>query len=370
MNTTTLKSIKWESVNAIFSTIAEADIISRAEIADATGLSLVTVGKVVDALLERNILHQEKEVRAAAGRRAGLLTLNANRFAIVLDLSCKDFRLSVIDLRLQLVEKLKYHYKAERFYEENLRSFLYETSVYLKKRYEMKNCFGIGVCTPGSYDPETDRADYSRIPEIKNIPLRRIISEYLPRQTIYLDASENMAALSNISEVPDYRHKTIVYLFLSEEVASGAIVVNGEFLHGCKRQTCDLGGIRLPGDVSYLTALRSAKTIDAFIPVTAPLVHLLIQILAPSAILMECETVREEREKVVPLLRDTLCQKYRYEPDTLPELIGTCCKFRHAHRGIARTLREMWLDKYIIHTEGTAADALSDIENTANTENE
>ena len=121
MNSTTLKSIKWESVNAIFSTIAESQVISRAEIADATGLSLVTVGKVADALLERNILHQEKEIRTSAGRRAGLLTLNANRFAIIFDLSCKDFRLSVIDLRLQLVEKLKYHYKADRFYEENLK---------------------------------------------------------------------------------------------------------------------------------------------------------------------------------------------------------------------------------------------------------
>lgn len=358
MNTTTLKSIKWESVNAIFSTIAEANIISRAEIADATGLSLVTVGKVADALLDRGILHQEKEVRSSAGRRAGLLTLNANRFAIIFDLSCKDFRLSVIDLRLQLVEKLKYHYKPECVYEENLRSFLYETSAYLKKRYDIRNCFGIGVCTPGSYDPATDSADYNRIPEIKDIPLRHIISEYLPCQTIYLDAGENMAALSNISEVPDYRRKTILYLFLGEEVASGAIVVNGEFLHGCKRQPCDLGGIQLPDGVSFLTALRSAKTIDAFIPVTAPLVHLLIQILAPAAILLECETVREEREKVVPLLREALCQKYQYNAETLPELVGTCCKFRHAHRGLARTLREMWLDKYIINTEASNTDAV------------
>lgn len=351
MNSTTLKSIKWESVNAIFSTIAESQVISRAEIADATGLSLVTVGKVADALLERNILHQEKEIRTSAGRRAGLLTLNANRFAIIFDLSCKDFRLSVIDLRLQLVEKLKYHYKADRFYEENLRGFLYETSSYLKKRYEMQNCFGVGVCTPGPYDPETDSADYSRIPEIKDIPLRRIVREYLPRQTVYIDAGENMAALSNISEVPDFRQKTILYLFLGEEVASGAVVIDGEFLRGYHRQPCDFSRLQLPGGVSFLTALRACQTVDTLIPILLPFIHTLIQILAPAAILVECETVREGRENVVPRLTDALCETYGYAPDTLPELIGTCCKFRHAHRGLARTLREMWLDKYIIHTE-------------------
>lgn len=353
MNNTTLKSIKWESVNAIFSTIAETKIISRAEIAEATGLSLVTVGKVADALLERNILHQEKEIRTSAGRRAGLLTLNANRFAIIYDFSCKDFRLSVIDLRLQLMEKLKYHYKANCIYEENLRGFLYETSTYLKKRYAMENCFGVGICTPGPYDSETDHADCSRIPEIKDIPLRRIIREYLPRQTIYIDAGENMAALSNISEVPDFRQKTILYLFLGEEVASGAIVIEGNFLHGYNRQPCDFGKIQLSGGMSFLNALRTCKTVDALIPFLLPFIHTLIQVLAPATILVECEIVREGRENVVPRLTAALCETYSYTPDALPEFRGTCCKFRHAHRGLARTLREMWLDKYIIHTEQT-----------------
>lgn len=351
MSNTTLKSIKWESVNAIFSTIAETDVISRAEIAEATGLSLVTVGKVVDALLERNILHQEKEIRTSAGRRAGLLTLNANRFAIIFDLSCKDFRLSVIDLRLQLVEKMKYHYKPESFFEENLRSFLYEISSYIKKRYDMKNCFGIGVCTPGSYNPEEDKADHTRIPEIKDIPIRRIISEYLPRQSMYIDASENMAALSNISEVPDYRRKTILYIFLSDEAASGAIVIHGEFLHGYKRQTCDFSHLLLPDGTQFLTALRACKTADRLIPMLHPLLHMIIQIIAPAAILIECETIRDKRETIIPSLYDALRQTYGYTSDTLPEFIGTCCKFRHAHRGLARTLREMWLDKYIINTE-------------------
>ena len=162
-----------------------------------------------------------------------------------------------------------------------------------------------------------------------------------------------MAALSNISEVPDFRQKTILYLFLGEEVASGAIVIDGEFLHGYHRQPCDFGRIQLPGGVSFLTALRACKTVDVLIPVLLPFIHTLIQILAPATILVECETVREGRENVVPRLTDALCETYGYAQDTLPEFIGTCCKFRHAHRGLARTLREMWLDKYIIHTEQT-----------------
>lgn len=351
MSSTTLKSIKRESVNAIFSVIANAEVTSRADIASSTGLSLVTVGKVVDALLERNILRQEKEVRSAAGRRAGMLTLNAQRFSIIFDLSSRNFRLSIVDLRLQLVEKLQYHYKADLFYEENLRSFLWETVAYLKKRYDMKNCFGVGVCTPGPYNAETDFADYARIPELKDVPLHRIISEYLPHRILYIDAGENMAALSNISSLTDYERKTLIYLFLSEEAASGAIMVRGEFLHGYKRQTCDFGKMLLPGGAQLLTALRSCKTTDEWLSLLHPLLHIMIQILAPDAILLECEPIHKDEGTILPKLRETLCLRYGYMPDALPELIGTYCKFSHAHRGLAQTLRAMWLDTYVIQAD-------------------
>ena len=43
-----LSSIKKESVRAIFNAITGKDQISRAEIAEITGLSLMTVGKVVN----------------------------------------------------------------------------------------------------------------------------------------------------------------------------------------------------------------------------------------------------------------------------------------------------------------------------------
>ena len=60
MNNISLKSIKYESIKAIINSISEADRISRAEISEKTDLSLVTVGKIADALLERNVVTQIK----------------------------------------------------------------------------------------------------------------------------------------------------------------------------------------------------------------------------------------------------------------------------------------------------------------------
>lgn len=80
MEKTSLNSIKRESIKAIFNVVASKDQVSRSEIAGQTGLSLMTVGKVVDALIERGILNQTKEVKSSSGRRAGLVRLNASNF--------------------------------------------------------------------------------------------------------------------------------------------------------------------------------------------------------------------------------------------------------------------------------------------------
>ena len=82
-----LSSIKKESVRAIFHAITGKDQISRAEIAELTGLSLMTVGKVVDALLERHVIIQSKEIKNMAGRRAGLVSLNTDKFFMIIDLT-------------------------------------------------------------------------------------------------------------------------------------------------------------------------------------------------------------------------------------------------------------------------------------------
>ena len=127
MNNISLRSIKYESIKAIFTSIADSEKISRAEISEKTGLSLVTIGKIADALLDLDIISQVKEVRPQAGRRAGMLSVNENKFALILDFTSYEFRYAVLDLRLSMTEKSQYQYRNELTFEENLGCFLAET---------------------------------------------------------------------------------------------------------------------------------------------------------------------------------------------------------------------------------------------------
>ena len=97
MQNISLKSIKWESIKAIFNSISAAEKISRADISAETGLSLMTVGKVADALLNMHIVSQAKASAGTAGRRAGMLSINSTPYAVILDLTSPNFHMSVIN---------------------------------------------------------------------------------------------------------------------------------------------------------------------------------------------------------------------------------------------------------------------------------
>ena len=349
MNVMNLKTIKWESVKSIFNAITGADQISRAKISEITGLSLVTVGKVADALLDMDIITQEKQIKVTAGRRAGLLTINKEKFVLILDLSSRIFRFSVLNLNLELMEKTRHTYDDNCYYEENLQSFLSEIALHMDRNYNMENCFGIGVSLPGRYDVQNDTVISGRIPEVAELHIRAKIEEYFPQYPIFLEASENVAALSNIAEIPQYTEKNILYWFLGEDTTTGSLLVNGGFIHGHKMHPCDFGHIILPDGKVLGDALKDCKTPEDITEVVISPLHKIIQILAPDIIILECEPLRQDRERVVPLVQQALCKKFQYEPDMLPEIIITCCKFRHSHRGLAMRLREMWIDQILLH---------------------
>lgn len=349
MVTTNLKSIRWESVKVIFQAISAAEQISRAQLADSTGLSLVTVGKVADSLLSMGVLTQEKQIKNTAGRRAGLLQIHPDKFALLLDISCRPFRFSILDLRLNLRDKIVLPMQENHSVIEEIHALLDEALTYVVSRYDLSDCFGIGVSLPGRYDPDTDRVVTSRLPALlpglENMALRATIEEVFTGFPLYLEASENAAALSHIVSIEDAEQKNVLYWFLGEEVTTGAFLANGQFLHG-RIQPCQFDKLLLSDGKLLGDALRNAYTPKDLVDVIAVPLYDLYHLMAPDTIILDCERLRcdpDAREAMLSMLTETLHAMPGMADATLPEFRITCAKFRHAHRGLAMHLREMWL---------------------------
>ncbi len=148
--------IRNENIIAIFGEIAASDGISRAEISERTGLSLMTVGKVADLMTHEGIAAQAKPATGNAGRRAGMLTLLDKHFLLSLDISGESFRATALNLALVPFDSISYRYNDSLAPEDNLIIFYREACSLLMKHLMSKKLAGMGICIPGDYNEESD----------------------------------------------------------------------------------------------------------------------------------------------------------------------------------------------------------------------
>ncbi len=347
MTNISLKSIKYESIKAIINSISEADRISRAEISEKTDLSLVTVGKIADALLERNVVTQIKEIRSQAGRRAGLLSVNPERFALILDFTRYQFRCAILNLRLDTLDKFTFAYRLNASFEENVQAFLAETSANVRRTYDVEqNCIGVGVAVPGPYDASTDRVLTSRVPELGEVPLGEIVRRHFRDLPVVIDSHINAAARSNIRHVENYEQKNIVYWYVSDHFVCGVYVVAGNLILGKNGHACDLGSVRQLTGCTLEKKIADAKDQDEVTDILSLSVYNLIMALNPHVIILDfafpfdCDTI-------IPSLNDVLRMQYGMKPEDMPELRRAWCKSHNSHRGLTMSLRELWLNEIV-----------------------
>ncbi len=346
MNNISLKSIKYESIKAIFTSIADSERISRAEISEKTNLSLVTIGKIADALLDLDIICQVKEVRPQAGRRAGLLSINEDRFALIIDLTSYDFRFTVLNLRLSLVEKKMYTYKHDLSFEENLAEFLSEARSALNGKYSLENCFGVGVAVSGPYNLESDTVLTTRVPELCSIKLDGTIKKYFPQSNIKIDSQVNAAAKSNVANVEGYAEKNIVYWYIGNSYVCGAYLVGGNLILGKDGHACRFGALKFSDGDFLADKLDKCENIESYAYYLSHAICSVIRILSPHILIVEDDS-KFKNEDIVPLLQKNLLEKYDVPESNMPDMIRACCKFRNSHRGLTMDLRETWLERVV-----------------------
>lgn len=349
MNNISLQSIKYESIKSIFLSITSADSISRSTISEQTSLSLVTVGKIADALLSLDVLEQEKPIRQQAGRRAGILRVNSKKYAVILDLTTtRAFCMSIFDLKLGNLYQKRYTYRSDRTCRENLESFLHEMSLYMASHFNPADCFGVGVAVPGPYDCETDLTDARLHPELSAIPLKQTVSHYFTAPVLLVDSHINAAAESNMLQVPDYPNKNIVYWYVSSARVCGAYLAKGNLILGKGNQTCDFGSMRHFGELTLDDKISLCVSPMDAAEALCPPVHNIIRLLCPHTMMLEFD-LSFPCDEVIPRIREMLTVRYRLKPSEMPDMINIGSGYRNSHRGLTMHLRNLWLEKIVFN---------------------
>lgn len=346
MENINLRSIRWESIKSVFLSITQADKISRADISAETNLSLMTVGKVADALLDINVVEQCKANKNSAGRRAGLLSIRQNIFSVILDLQSKNFSCCIMNLQLKPMEKIPYSYVDSMSFRDNLDRFLKLVSNFLAGNLSDGTCIGIGVTVPGTYIPAANRTNCLNLPELDTIDLSTTISEYFPHTPIEIDSAYNAAAMSHIAQINGYKEKVIFYWCVSEQGIRGAIIPYGNVLHGAHHAAGDFGRVILPPEVTLNSLVKPSNSIEDNATALVRSIHNVIRLADPDTIILECP-MYENGDDFCNVVRNMLLKEFDFTPEELPEILIATGNIPHAFRGLTMRLRENWLRERI-----------------------
>lgn len=350
MDKMNLYSIKHENIKNVFKAIINhGDKMSRAEIADKTDLSIMTVGKIVEALINCEIINQYKEVKDSAGRKAGLVKLNVNRMSVILDLTTYDFAITVVDFSMNPYDKIVYPYDAEFSYLENLCIFLKNVKIYFDKKFGTETSYyGMGVILPGYYNSENDSVVYDRIPELEHIKIKSTIKDITGYTPVHIDSDIDAVTRSIVDNECyksfEYVENIIIYMGICKSnILKSAIIFDGKVIHGVTNQAGNIGDIYVDNDIKLKTIIEKSNKFDDCINEFCHILYNVINFINPNILLIECDSIKLCTE-LDNKIRNCLTHKYKLRCDMLPEIVIANDDIKHSHRGLAIKLRDIWFE--------------------------
>jgi predicted NBD/HSP70 family sugar kinase len=260
----TQKSIKENNIHLVFSALRSKDKISRIAISKKTGLSVMTVGKILDVLIKAGMVIEEKDVVPGPGRKPGTLSvLKQGRSVLILDLVGYIFRFGFLNLHFELQgDWLEYEYNHSCSYEENLvqaLDFFNETAYSPIVKQQL---LGVGVCVPGPYYHEKDIVINELIPELDKVQLKAILKDYFGNMPIYID--QDVSHSARYMGLYESKAKYIFYAFVGDGVG-GAAYYNGALLPSEHNYSGEFGQFKMQ-DGKTLEAHISTANLNKVLP--------------------------------------------------------------------------------------------------------
>ena len=113
-----------ENLLSCLAALCECPSITRADLAAATELSIMTTGKIADALIERGILSEQKLPIQSAGRRPGTLSFIDKPLFLILNVSSRRFTAHLMSPAMKSKALCVHDYNDIFPFDDNLLIFL------------------------------------------------------------------------------------------------------------------------------------------------------------------------------------------------------------------------------------------------------
>lgn len=316
--------IRAENIRAILNVMINAGAeVSRSEISEKTGLSLMTVGKVADGLIMEGIAVQSKPATGNAGRRAGVLSLTRKHFFLIINVSDTKYTASALDLCLSEIDHIDYKYNDTLTEEDNMIIFFREASFFLLRMLHDYKLAGSGICSGTEKEDLLTAGDPCKI-------MKKAVGFDADFVTDFLSAS----VLSCVSVLSKEDRICTMHLVLGS-APCGCIASDGKRIS----ERSDFSALKCYNGETLLHFLDAEKDEEKLAEKLCSSLHPIISVLSPRALFIDTAS-RSYTEGFPDYVKNNLNSSF----PSLKVFFDDQSK-KQSDIGIAKALRRTWIDK-------------------------
>ncbi len=243
--TVTASAMRAINRSAILEFIRREGPISRTAIAQSLNVSLPTVMRIADGLIEEGLVRPHGSTEWSGGRRRPLLEFNADGFVVLgVDLGGTKMYGAVSDLGGNIVEEVnigRHGTSGEESYERLLA--LIDTLL-ASPKVQGRRLRGIGVGVPGITMHRDGIVKWSYALQWRDLPLKaRLMERYGLPTTI--DNDVNLAALGELWFGAGQNAQNMILIAIGTGIGAG-IIIDGAVYRGSTEASGEIGNM-LPG---------------------------------------------------------------------------------------------------------------------------
>ncbi|MBD0382517.1 ROK family transcriptional regulator [Paenibacillus sedimenti] len=220
--------------------------ISRARIAEITGLTKATVSSLVNELIESSLAHEIGAGESSGGRKPMMLLFNGTAgYAIGVDLGVHDILAVLTDLTGKVVEE--YRVQHDNASVEQVVGLLKASIRELIRRApdSVYGIIGIGIGVPGICD---ENGNLLFAPNLgwENVPLQQQVEEEFDIPVV-IDNEANAGAVGEKQFGAGKDTANLVYVSIGIGIGAG-IIIKGELYRGATGFSGEIGHISIQHD--------------------------------------------------------------------------------------------------------------------------
>lgn len=236
-----LQLIKLLNRSDVLSLIRKKGPISRADIAEVTGLSRPSISSIVDKLISADLVKEVGRGPSSGGRRPIMLKFNACSYFIIGALfEGSTLSAVVTDLEGQILANGKTRISKVRGHEAVTKVADFLKDLYDLHKFPKEKLLGVGIGIPGVTWPKTGTVSLApSVGWIKDFPLKQALEEKLNTPVI-IENDVNTVALGEMWKGAGQGVKNLAVFHVGTGIGAG-LITSGRLYRGFNGSAGEIG---------------------------------------------------------------------------------------------------------------------------------